>query len=103
MATIIKWTPTAKQDLKQITFFYKGSIGKTATNKIVKAIEYAITLLAPHIRLGFVEPKRQNEQVCYRSLIVKYHKIIYWVQDETIHIARIFDCRQDPDKISDGL
>jgi len=37
---------------------------------------------------------------CFRSLVVRHHyKVVYFVANQQIYIADIWDCRQDPDML----
>lgn len=102
MAKIIEWTPTAQLNMKQITFFYKP-LSPIYTTKLIRLIKSSIDLLEANPQLGFVEPLLECCQICFRSLVVGYYKIVYWINKENIYIAHIFDCRQNPDKLSQNL
>jgi len=40
----------------------------------------------------------------YRSLVVKKtYKIVYYIEDDTIYISALFDCRQNPQKLKDSF
>ncbi|MCL1933911.1 MAG: type II toxin-antitoxin system RelE/ParE family toxin [Candidatus Azobacteroides sp.] len=40
----------------------------------------------------------------YRSLVVKKtYKIVYYIENDTVYIAALFDCRQDPQKLKDNF
>ncbi|WP_444332565.1 type II toxin-antitoxin system RelE/ParE family toxin [Parabacteroides johnsonii] len=50
-------------------------------------------------QIGAVEPLLATKSREYRYIISSHYKIIYYIQNTTIVIACIFDCRQDPDKL----
>lgn len=102
MAKRIEWTPTALYNMEQITFFYKP-LSLAYTTKLIRLIKSSIDLLETNPQLGFVEPLLESCPICFRSLVVGYYKIIYWIDRDIIFIAHIFDCRQNPDKLSQHL
>jgi hypothetical protein len=47
--------------------------------------------------MGPIEWDLSEKDEEYRSLLVrKYFKIIYFIENENIYIAAVWDCRQDP-------
>lgn len=47
--------------------------------------------------MASVEQLLDGEPEMFRSLVVlRRYKVIYYVTDETIYVADIWDCRQDP-------
>ncbi|WP_455638606.1 type II toxin-antitoxin system RelE/ParE family toxin [Parabacteroides sp.] len=100
MAKRIEWTPTAQSNVEQITFFYKP-LSQSYTTKLIRLIKASIDLLETNPQLGFVEPLLESCPACFRSLVIGYYKIVYWIDKETIYIAYIFDCRQSPDKLKE--
>ena len=100
MAKIIEWTPTAQHNIEQITFFYQP-LSSLYTAKLIRLLKASIDLLETNPQLGFVEPLLESCLVCFRSLVVGYYKIVYWIDRDIIYIAHIFDCRQSPDKLKE--
>lgn len=100
MAKRIRWVSTSRSDIKQIACFYTP-LSQPYTTKLIQLLMASIDLLETNSQLGFVEPLLESCPVCYRSLVVGYYKIIYWIDREIIYIAHIFDCRQSPDKLKE--
>ena len=48
---------------------------------------------------GQKEPLLTDRKFEYRYLVEGNYKIIYWIEDNYIKIATVFDCRQNPEKI----
>lgn len=95
----VEWTDRAKKDLRKLFDYYKDDaenlVAKSVTNHIVRQS----MLLESLPLLGLVEPELQGKKEEYRSLILGNQKIIYWIDGETVFIATLFDCRQDPLKL----
>lgn len=48
-------------------------------------------------QMAAIEPILINETQTFRALIVRHHyKVIYYTEGDTIYIAAIWDCRQNP-------
>ncbi len=94
----VLWTNQALRDLEVIFEYYKCNASvKLAKNIVKKIVESSIKIQnSPHI--GKIEElliDRANE---YRFLITGNYKIIYWIENNYIKIATVFDCRQNPKK-----
>ena len=54
-------------------------------------------LLAANPRLGITEPLLAGRKREYRSIVVhKLFKLVYYVKDETLYIAALWDTRREP-------
>lgn len=97
------WTAKAKKDLKDITKYLKKETSKGFASKQRNDIKHYADLLGPNPLLGFQEPLLENEPEGFRSLIHSNYKIVYYIENGHIYIARIFDCRQDPNKLKQSI
>ena len=88
------WTAKAQKDLKEIAKYY---------NSKVRSIVKDAKLLAAQPFLGFREPLLEHKAEGFRSLISGNYKIVYFIKDEIVIIATLFDCRQDPDKLKQSI
>lgn len=97
----IEWSDLAERQLRSIYDYYylKASprIAKRLTNKIVGKV--SILEKSPYI--GRKEELLINYPEGFRYLVEGNYKIIYWVQEQTITIAAVFDCRQNPVKMKE--
>lgn len=50
--------------------------------------------------MGPKEELLSDYPVDYRYLVESNYKIIYWKKENLITIASVFDCRQNPEKIT---
>jgi len=91
------WTEPAISDLKQIFQFY-NSKSKIVDKKIITKIKNRpkSLLIDGFENTGQIDNINQN----YRHLIVQHYKILYIISENKIIISRIFDCRQNPEKLS---
>ena len=54
---------------------------------------------------GIVEPHLCNADTKYRSLVVERgrFKLIYFIDDDNIVVAAVWNCRMNPDAMSDAI
>lgn len=94
-----EWSGKAIEDLSAIRHHYEGKEGIKRVKSILKCVDRL--MLMPH--LGMVIPETETREFPFRTLIDDVYKIVYYTDNEYIHIAGIFDCRQDSVKFSDLL
>lgn len=100
----LRWDPIAKEQITEIFDFYKTWYGLRTARKITDSIKQSCKRLKEQPQLGFIEPILQTNPCRYRSLVEGNYKIVYCLEkDNYIRIAAIFDCRQNPDKLSQHL
>lgn len=100
---VLYWTTEAKKDLKNIAKYYKKEASKEVASKQTKSIKHYADLLVANPLLGFKEPLLENTAKEYRSLIHGNYKIVYRIENDIVYINRIFDCRQDPNKLKHAI
>ncbi len=100
MDLTIIWLDTAVHKLEAIFDFYKITANVTIAEKIVSSIVDATLILSKQPNIGQVEPLLKNRKNQYRYLVFENFKIIYWVDKPYVNIATVFDCRQNPIKLT---
>ncbi|GHT42915.1 hypothetical protein AGMMS49965_15520 [Bacteroidia bacterium] len=97
---VINWTDRAKQHLRDIYDYYADVAGDNIAGKLAADISNAARPLATFPEMAAREPALIDYPQVFRSLIVrKRYKIIYFVENEIVHIVAVWDCRQNPDKL----
>jgi len=95
-----KYSAMAKKDLRVIATYYYDKGGMKVADKILNSLSETVNALTTQPNLGYIEPDLEEFPQCFRCLVnVPNYKIIYWVEDETVKIATIFDCRQRPQQL----
>ncbi len=89
----IKWTEKSISDLEAIFHFYAQE-SVTAADKVVsEVIEQTESIIYPNqFQQDEFHPK-------YRRIVVRHFKVLYRVETKVIYIVRIFDTRQNPNKL----
>ncbi len=95
----IKWFPAASRSLDEVFEFLEAmspvAAVKTYNNILddIKRLE-SMPLMAP------LEPWLDEEPERFRSLVAcRRYKVIYYVEDDTVFVADIWDCRQNPETL----
>lgn len=93
------WTQTALNNLEDIFEYHKFKASIDIARKLVKKIVDSTILLQNSPKIGRIEELLRHRKFEYRFIIVGNYKIIYWIEDNYIKIAAVFDTRQNPEKI----
>ena len=93
------WTDTARFQLEDIFDYYKNAASLKVARKLVKQIIDRTIQLEQKPISGPKEPLLTDRKFEYRYLVEGNYKIIYWIENNYIKIATVFDCRQNPEKM----
>ncbi|GEM_PF-814857 len=100
MVIKLRLSPRARKDIKKIYTWYKQEANEKVAANITDDIKAAIKSLATHPNLGYIEPDLESFPQSFRTyVLVPNHKIIYWLDDDFVKIATVFDCRQKPKEL----
>ncbi len=94
------WTDTALNQLKDIFFYYKVKANQKVAKEIVSKLVNRTIQLEKNPRSGQKEPLLADRKFEYRYLVEGNYKIIYWIEDNYVKIATVFDSRQNPKKLA---
>ena len=60
-------------------------------------VEQVVTELADMPTMGKLDPLFAHRKQAYRSIIVRrLNKLVYYVKDNTLHVAAFWDVRREP-------
>ncbi|MFZ4400763.1 MAG: type II toxin-antitoxin system RelE/ParE family toxin [Bacteroidales bacterium] len=94
------WSELALSQLEQIFDYYKYKANPAIAKKIVLEIIDRTFQLKENPLSGVKEPLLKNRQNEYRFLVNGNYKIIYSKTNNYVNISAVFDCRQNPDKLT---
>ena len=99
----VSFTRQSDRHLEDIYQFYLSKSVEVAVdiyNQILEEIE----LLKIQPYMAALEPLLSGRAYPYRGLVIhRLFKVIYYVEEDTIVVADVWDCRQNPAKHSDYL
>lgn len=88
--------PFAYRRLAEIVEYLTEHYGEHHAQVVAECIVIRTLELERHPRLGAVELLITDPDVEYRRLVEGHYKIIYWISEDEVRIADIFDSRRDP-------
>jgi len=97
------FAPEAAEDMENIYCYYAEYNENYAVGLYNQFIEEAETLqIFPEIAPK--EPLLEGYPEEYRSLIVRHnYKLVYFIENETVNVVTVFDCRQNPRKLKKDI
>ncbi|MFK7933240.1 MAG: type II toxin-antitoxin system RelE/ParE family toxin [Saprospiraceae bacterium] len=96
----VQLTNEAKTDLREIYIYYKENGRGMYARKIRQRSLNKIMLLKDAPKIGQIETELATiTEYTYRYLVVGVYKIYYRVADKVVLVIRVFDTRQNPNKL----
>jgi plasmid stabilization system protein ParE len=98
---VVAWTAYAEHKLDKIYDYYVERSPQAANRMFACIMQTANSLAESPQRVPVIFAYRDK---IFRERLVlrprkKIHKIIYYIQDETVYIASVWDCRQNPQRL----
>ena len=93
MVCEIHWLRRASNELDEIFQFYSEFASPQVARRRIDKIIHAIGNLHTMPFLG-VQDEDFTEIRAYRYLVVLTYKVYYFIEDDYVYIASIWDCRQ---------
>ena len=93
------WSEFAAEQLESIYVFIKNK-SEIAAVGIYNDILDEVDSLLHFPYMAPVETLLSEFTESYRSLVVRnIYKVVYYINNDTIYIVAVFDCRQSPEKL----
>ena len=97
MAKNVIWSPAAEKDLETVLNYLQSKWSNQILNRFINKIDDNIGLI-------IVDPKifpLINEKLKIRKSVITKHNTLYYRETpKSIQIVRLFDSRQDPQKLT---
>lgn len=98
------WSVRANKEWKSVAFYIYDEFGKKAAERYLEQTKYWEKKLILFPECGSPEPLLADKQILYRSLIISKHsKIIYYVKNDVILIADVWDMRRNPQVLANRI
>ena len=92
----IIWSPSAENDLEKIAdYLFENWNAKTAI-QFISLVDHLVELISKNPKLF---PQINSELKVRKCVITKHNSIFYRLSEKQIDILRIFDTRQNPEKL----
>lgn len=96
----VEITDYAKSELRKIHNYHVQVASPEIATKLINKILDAIDELAQLPSIGSKEPLLHELNKNYRYIVCANYKIIFYNTENVTYITDIFDCRQNPVKIT---
>ena len=90
------WSPESEDDLSNIFNYLLIKWNFKIADNFINDVENKIQNI---VKNPILYPIIHSELVIRRCVITKHNSIIYFQKNEIIYILRVFDNRQDPEKL----
>lgn len=92
------WQTGAEKARVQIADYILRRFGYKYKEKFLQEVRQTTKMLKQHPNIGSIDPLFADRQKTYRSVIIEgLSKMVYCIEDDSIHIAAFWDCRQEPE------
>ena len=100
MVCEIIWSNKARKDLRALYEYYSDK-NRNSANRMISEIGIQIQKLMECPEIAAEEPLLIDSGKKYRSLVVLKgnYKVIYYLENNIIHISRIWNCHLNPEKL----
>ncbi len=93
----IHWHKRAAAQLHQVEEYVLRDFGERIRQEFMDEVEQTVLSLAEMQTMGQIDPLFAHRKQTYRSIIVRrLNKVVYYVKDDTLHIAAFWDTRREP-------
>ena len=94
------WLNRAETSLHRTEEYILQEFGQTACERFHQDVKNVAYLLEKMPHLGHYEPLLSDYKQGYRSIVInRLNKLIYYIRDNKVLIAALWDCRREPKKL----
>ena len=98
------WHPQAEDALDQVANYVREQFGAKRRNFFLQEVRKTTKILQHSPYIGSIDPLFDDRPVTYRSIIINgLSKMVYYIDDNIIHIAAFWDTRREPKKQSEQV
>lgn len=100
----IEWSPRALHEWELTARYIFREFGRKAVEEFEQNIAKWEARIAVNPELAHPEPLLKERKKLYRGLIVSKHsKLIFYIEENTLYIANLWDMRREPSRLSRRL
>ncbi len=95
----IIWQSPAKTGRRQVAAYIRRRFGIERVKQFRQEVDQTVQRIMCHPNIGSIDPLFDDRPKTYRSIIINgLSKMVYFIDDETIHIVAFWDTRREPKK-----
>ena len=101
---MVIWLEHAEMALRRTEEYIYQEYGEKSRKEFMLEVENVAYLLEKMPELGHFEPLLSEYEQGYRSIVINHlNKLIYYIKDNTVLIAALWDTRREPKSLTKGL
>ena len=98
------WLAHAEKSLRRTEEYILQEYGEKSRGRFMQEVEDVAYLLEKMPELGHFEPLLSRYKQGYRSIVINHlNKLIYYIRDNKILIAALWDTRREPRTLTNEL
>jgi plasmid stabilization system protein ParE len=98
------WHPRAEKSKDKIADYIRWRFGDKHMEKFMMEVDETARMLMHNPNVGSIDPLFINRAKTYRSIIINgLSKMVYYIANDTIHIAAFWDTRREPKAQAEGV
>ena len=91
------WQEPAKVGRRQVAAYIRKEFGTKRAKKFKQEVDDTVKQLMRSPGIGQIDPLFSDRAMTYRSVIINgLNKLVYRVDNDTIHIVGFWDTRREP-------
>jgi toxin ParE1/3/4 len=100
MEITVVWSDSAIMELQSVFDYLLTTANFKVAQKIVNSITDKSLILSENPRIGQIEELLKHRKDEIRYLVEGKYKIVYKIEESIVVIVTLFDCRQNPKRLS---
>ena len=98
------WQEPAKVGRRQVAAYIRKEFGTKRAKKFKQEVDDTVKQLMRSPGIGQIDPLFEDRPLAYRSVIINgLNKLVYCVDDDTIHIVGFWDTRMDDEDLATSV
>ena len=93
------WQTNADRQRDRIAEYIRDEFGSKRRRQFLQEVQQMTQQLKRSPYIGQIDPLFEDRSATYRSVIINgLNKIVYRIEDDTIHIVAFWDTRMEPEE-----
>lgn len=100
----VVWSHRAYDNYQIVKRYIKRKFGERKVREFCSEVREATVQISNHPDRGSYELLLEGGSYEYRSILINgLSKLVYVAEDDIINVADFWDCRWEPERITEGL
>jgi len=100
----VVWSNRAIRSFRETIRFILETNSLVIANKFKARLQETITIIKANPNIAPNEPNLINDTIIYKGIVVdRYNKLIYYISNDIIVLADIWDTRMNPETLTNRV